>query len=85
MKHENEHSAAPEQSEHGFDEGIGRRPRSGAQRRVGRFSDGIEARSREELRRRRFSEGIERFPDSRRNAVEGGFDRGYERLGGRSD
>jgi hypothetical protein len=77
---EKEHPAAPEQIEHGFDEGVGRRPRPDAQRRVGRFSDGIAARTREELRRRRFSEGIERFPESRPNDVEGSFDRGYERI-----
>jgi hypothetical protein len=57
MKPEREHPAAPEQVEHGFDEGVGRRPRPPDQRRVGRFSDGIEARTQEELRRRRFTRG----------------------------
>jgi hypothetical protein len=80
MTHKREHPAAPEQIEHGFDEGVGRRPRPDEQRRVGRFSDGIEARTREELRRRRFSEGIERFDESRRNDVEGSFGRGYEHI-----
>ena len=84
MNHETEHPAAPEQIEHGFDEGIGARPRSRAQRRVGRFSDGIEARTLEELRRRRFSEGNERFPEASPDAAEGRFDRGYERIGDRS-
>jgi hypothetical protein len=81
MKPEREHPAAPEQVEHGFDEGIGRRPRPPDQRRVGRFSDGIEARTQEELRRRRFSEGVERLPESEENAVERRFSQGYERSG----
>ena len=79
MKPEREHPAAPEQIEHGFDEGLGRRPRPPAQRRVGRFSDGIAARTQAELRRRRFSEGVERFPESPENAVERRFSQGHER------
>jgi hypothetical protein len=78
MKHEREHPAAPEQIEHGFDEGLGKRPRPRTQRRVGRFSDGIAARTQEELRRRRFSEGVERFPESPENAAERRFSQGYE-------
>jgi hypothetical protein len=83
MRPEREHPAAPEQVEHGFDEGRGRRPRPSDQRRVGRFSDGIEARTQEELRRRRFSEGVEQFPESPENAVERRFSQGYERSGDR--
>jgi hypothetical protein len=83
MKPEREHVAAPEQTEHGFDEGLGRRPRTPDQRRVGRFSDGIEARTQEELRRRRFSEGVERFPESPENAAERRFSEGYKASGDR--
>lgn len=42
MRYESKHPAAPEQVEHGFDEGVGRRPRPDPQRRVGRFSNGLE-------------------------------------------
>jgi hypothetical protein len=60
MAPESEHPAAPEQVEHGFDEGIGRRPRSRRARRVGSFGDGLRADPDAPRRRRRFSEGIER-------------------------
>jgi hypothetical protein len=79
MQHEPDHSAAPEQIEHGFDEGIGARPRPSIYRRVGRFSDGIAARALKVLRRRRFSEGIERSPDSPRKDAEGRFDNSRRR------
>ena len=78
MMHEREHPAAPEQVEHGFDEGSGKRPRPHAQRRVGRFSDGIEARPDQDRQPRRFSEGVERFPGSDQNTAEGKFSRGHE-------
>jgi hypothetical protein len=79
MPYEPEHPAAPEQVDHGFDEGVGRRPRSARQRRVGRFSEGIEKRPREERTRRRFSEGIETDPESLDNAVGRRFSEGLER------
>jgi len=41
MRAENEHVAAPEQVDHGFDEGVGRRPGLPEPRRVGRFSEGL--------------------------------------------
>jgi hypothetical protein len=79
MRYETEHPAAPEQVEHGFDEGVGRRPRAAAQRRIGRFSDGIESRPDENRTRRRFSEGIEERPDSPHNMVERRFSEGLDR------
>jgi hypothetical protein len=78
MQREPEHPAAPEQVEHGFDEGIGRRPRPARQRRVGRFSDGIASRPDENRTRRRFSEGVEKRPDSPENAVERRFSEGVD-------
>jgi hypothetical protein len=79
MVYEPEHPAAPEQVDHGFDEGVGRRPRPARQRRVGRFSDGIEKRPQEERTTRRFSEGIEADPESPDNAVERRFSEGLDR------
>jgi hypothetical protein len=79
MRNEREHPAAPEQLDHGFDEGVGRRPRPPGQRRVGRFSNGIERRPEENRTRRRFSEGIEANPGSPDNAVERRFSEGVER------
>jgi hypothetical protein len=83
MRHEREHLAAPEQVEHGFDEGVGRRPRPPKQRRVGRFSEGIEATPHRqppdpERRRGRFSEGIEKTPTSAENNAERRFSEGIE-------
>jgi hypothetical protein len=72
------HPAAPEQTEHGFDEGAGRRPRPRPQRRVGRFSDGIAAED-SERERRRFSEGIEQSPEAPDSAAERRFSEGIER------
>jgi hypothetical protein len=79
MREEHEHPAAPEQVEHGFDEGVGRRPRPPKQRRVGRFSDGIECDPDAQLNRGRFSTGAEQHPDDRRNAEERRFSEGVER------
>jgi len=79
MEREREHPAAPEQVEHGFDEGIGRRPRSPEQRRIGRFSDGIERDPDDPKHRGRFSDGIEAWPDDPANAVERRFSEGLER------
>ena len=79
MRCESEHPAAPEQVEHGFDEGVGRRPRPAQQRRVGRFSDGIERRPEARRTRRRFSEGIEADPEAPGNAVERRFSEGLDR------
>ena len=72
------HPAAPEQTEHGFDEGAGRRPRPPSQRCVGRFSNGIAAED-SDRERRRFSEGIEQSPDAPDNATERRFSEGIER------
>jgi hypothetical protein len=73
MRLEREPLAAPEQVEHGFDEGVGRRPRRPEQRRVGRFSEGIESDPDPERRRGRFSEGAEQEPDDPEHAVERRF------------
>ena len=80
MRREGEHPAAPEQLDHGFDEGIGRRPRASDQRRVGRFSDGIEGEREKPLKRRRFSEGVELRPESPEDNAERRFSEGYDRV-----
>jgi hypothetical protein len=84
VRHEREHLAAPEQVEHGFDEGVGRRPRPPEQRRVGRFSEGVEAPAHRqpadpERRRGRFCEGIEEQPTSAEKNAERRFSEGIER------
>jgi hypothetical protein len=76
---EREHPAAPEQIEHGFDEGVGRRPRPPKQRRVGSFGDGIEREADSARVRGRFSEGAEQHPDDEANATERRFSEGAER------
>src|SRR5918992_3618836 len=78
MRYETEHPAAPEQVEHGFDQGVGRRPRPAHQRRVGRFSDGIDRRPEAKRTRRRFSEGTEAYPEAPVNAVERRFSEGLD-------
>jgi hypothetical protein len=78
MRAEHEHLAAPEQIEHGFDEGLGHRPRRPAKRRVGSFADGIAVEDRT-LKRRRFSEGLELTPDAPANNAERRFSEGIER------
>jgi hypothetical protein len=79
MRYEPEHPAAPEQVEHGFDEGVGRRPRPARQRRIGRFSNGLERWPEKHRSRRRFSEGIEANAESADNAVERRFSEGLDR------
>lgn len=76
---EHEHPAAPEQVEHGFDEGVGRRPRSREQRRIGSFSDGVARHPDESKHHGRFSEGLEERPDDPANAAERRFSEGLER------
>lgn len=66
-----EHAAVPEQVEHGFDEGLGRR-------RVAPFGDRPETGTDAELDRRRFSEGVEQRPGSRENRTARKFSEGYE-------
>jgi hypothetical protein len=74
---EKAHPAAPEQTEHGFDEGLRNRPRSPAERRVGTFGDGLTDDPDVPRRRRRFSEGQEHEhgPD---DATERRFSQGLE-------
>ncbi len=74
---EPEHPAIPEQVDHGFDEGVGRRPRAPRQRRVGRFSEGIERDRVSPLRRGRFSDGAERTEEL--DPTERRFSEGVER------
>lgn len=78
MTPEPEHPAAPDQVEHGFDEGVGKRPRPPARRRVGRFGDRGERRTDDELERRRFSEGIEQSPAAKETRTERRFSEGYK-------
>jgi hypothetical protein len=80
MRNEDEHPAAPEQVEHGFDEGVGKRPRPPSKRRVGRFSEGVEHDSEAPLRRGRFSEGVEQRPESPDKTAERRFSEGVEGL-----
>jgi hypothetical protein len=72
-----DHPAAPEQLDHGFEEGFLRVPRSPETRRIGRFSTGVE-----QLlpsgRRGRFSDGGEQLPQTRETWVEGRFSEGIE-------
>lgn len=79
MSPDREHSAAPEQIEHGFDEGLGKRPRPTSQRRVGRYGDRADTRTEDELERGRFSAGAEASPDARANRTERRFSQGAER------
>lgn len=79
MGPEREHPAAPEQVEHGFDEGMGVRPRPPAQRHVGRFSEGLEHETETPRRRGRFSNGLEQDPDDPEREVERRFSEGLER------
>jgi hypothetical protein len=76
---EHEHPATPEQVEHGFDEGAGRRPRPPKQRRVGQFSEGVESDPEATQERGRFSTGAEERPDDAENATERRFSEGVER------
>lgn len=74
MAQDHEHPATPEQVEHGFDEGLGKRPRPPAQRRIGRFGDTTDTRTDEALAQRRFSEGLE---DEPADLTERQFSEGY--------
>jgi len=76
---EHEHPAAPEQIEHGFDEGVGRRPRPPKQRRVGQFSEGIESDPDAAPERGRFSTGAEQGPGDAAKPTERRFSEGVER------
>lgn len=77
---EPEHPATPEQIDHGFDEGVGQRPRAPKQRRVGRFSEGVEHDSTSSLRRGRFSDGAEH--EDEQSPAERRFSEGVERRRG---
>ena len=74
MAASNENSATPDQTEHGFAEGMRRRP---PRRRLGRFSEGL-ARRFSRLRRGRFSRGMERRPEATGQDAGGRFSEGME-------
>ena len=76
---EDAHPAIPEQTQHGFDEGLGRRPRPAAQRRVGSFGDGLADESPRDRAGGRFSEGLESEPAADDERVERRFSEGLER------
>jgi hypothetical protein len=72
-----EHPAAPEQIEHGFEQGFLRAPRSPETRRIGRFSTGVEQFPSSD-RRGRFSDGGEQFPETPEKTAERRFSEGLE-------
>jgi hypothetical protein len=74
MAASNEDPATPDQTEHGFAEGMRRRP---PRRRLGRFSEGL-ARRFSRLRRGRFSGGMERRPEAPGQDAGGRFSEGVE-------
>jgi hypothetical protein len=73
-----EHPAAPEQIDHGFEEGFLRGPRSPETRRIGRFSTGAEQLPLSD-RRGRFSDGVEQLPETPEKTAERRFSEGLER------
>jgi hypothetical protein len=75
MAASNENPATPEQTEHGFAEGMQRRP--SRRQRLGRFSDGL-ARRLTRLRRHRFSRGMERHPEAPGQEAGGRYSEGME-------
>ena len=82
---EDGHPATPEQTDSGFDERLGRRPRPPAERRVGSFEDGVAEEPDGKRRRRRFSEGLERESGAEDKSVERRFSEGLERDASRED
>jgi hypothetical protein len=72
-----EHPAAPEQIDHGFEEGFLRAPRSPQTRRIGRFSTGVEEFPSSD-RRGRFSDGGEQLPETPEKTAERRFSEGLE-------
>jgi hypothetical protein len=72
-----DHPAAPEQIDHGFEEGFLRAPRSPETRRIGRFSTGVEQLTPSD-RRGRFSDGGEQQPETPEKAAERRFSEGVE-------
>ena len=67
--------AAPEQVDHGFEEGFLRAPRSPETRRIGRFSTGVEQLPSSD-RRGRFSDGVEQLPETPEKTAERRFSEG---------
>jgi hypothetical protein len=72
-----DHPAAPEQIDHGFEEGFLRAPRSPETRRIGRFSTGVEQLPSSD-RRGRFSDGGEQLPETPDKTAERRFSEGLE-------
>jgi hypothetical protein len=72
-----DHPAAPEQVDHGFEEGFLRAPRSPDTRRIGHFSTGVEQFP-SSGRRGRFSDGGEQLPETAEKTAERRFSEGLE-------
>jgi hypothetical protein len=72
-----ENPATPDQTEHGFAEGMHRRPHDRG--RLGRFSDGLARRLRHRRRRPRFSRGMEQRSAARDEEAGGRYSEGMER------
>jgi hypothetical protein len=72
-----DHPAAPEQVDHGLEEGFLRAPRSPETRRIGRFSTGGEQLPQSD-RRGRFSDGGEQLPETPDKTAERRFSEGLE-------
>ena len=73
-----EHPTAPEQAEHGLDQGLGHRPRPPRLRRVRRVGQGL-ARLATRWRRPRFSRGMEHRPEDPDKDADRRFSEGMER------
>ena len=75
-----ERSAAPEQPDSGFEEGLEQRPDTPDEQREPDFARGLT--SEETETKPRFSRGEEEFPDSAESEAEGRFSEGLERGSG---
>lgn len=75
------HPARPEQTQHGFEEGIDHKPDSPEESEIGRFSTGIEQTPKHSPEKEdvgRFSEGVEQTPDTPEKTAERRFSEGIE-------
>lgn len=80
-RHE-EQTARPEQTEHGFAEGLDHKPDSPEEKEVGSFSTGVEQtpeHTPEKEHVGRFSEGVEQTGETEEKLTEGQFSDGVER------
>jgi hypothetical protein len=76
---EREHPARPEQTKHGFEEGLDHKPDPPEEEQEGRFSKGQERAAHDDEHKERFSEGQERTGDTPEKEREGRFSEGQER------